>query len=70
MAGLNESDQAVLILRYWYEMSEIEIGKALNITTSAVKSRLHRARKHMAELWTDSQNEFAFEGATHETQTI
>lgn len=70
MVALSEADRAVLILRYWYEMSENEISKTLNISKSAVKSRLHRARKHMAEQWSDAQKMTTMEGRQHETQTV
>jgi RNA polymerase sigma-70 factor, ECF subfamily len=49
LAELNPNDRAILVLRYFHEMSEDEICRALSITKSAVKSRLHRARLHMAE---------------------
>lgn len=70
LSELNENDRAVLILRYWYECSEIEICEALNITKSAVKSRLHRARKHMAEQWSQANGDLIMEGRNHEAQTI
>jgi len=70
LAHLNENDRAVLILRYWYEYSENEICEALSISKSAVKSRLHRARKHMAEQWTESHTAFGMEGRQHEAQTV
>ena len=38
----------VIILRYWHEFSYEEIAQATDSTTSAVKSRLHRARRMMA----------------------
>lgn len=41
--------RAVMILRYWHEMSYDEIADALGATQSTIKSRLHRARKMMAE---------------------
>ncbi len=40
-----------LILRYWEEYSYDEIATAMDLTVSAVKSRLFRARKQMAELY-------------------
>jgi len=46
---LNPNDRAVLILRYFHQFSEDEISRVLSISKSAVKSRLHRARLHMAE---------------------
>ncbi len=70
MAELNESDRAVLVLRYWHEMSEVEISETLRITKSAVKSRLHRARKHMAEQWSSVQEIMTMEGRQHESQTV
>jgi len=70
MAELNESDRAVLVLRYWHEMSEVEISETLRITKSAVKSRLHRARKHMAEQWSSVQEITTIEGRQHESQTV
>jgi RNA polymerase sigma-70 factor (ECF subfamily) len=45
---LDAIDRAAVILRYWYDFSEIEISQSLNLTVPAVKSRLHRARKEIA----------------------
>ena len=70
LAELSENDRAVLILRYWHECSEDEICKVLSISKSAVKSRLHRARKHMAQQWAESHTSLLMEGRCHETQTI
>jgi RNA polymerase sigma-70 factor (ECF subfamily) len=70
MIHLSEGDRAVLVLRYWHELSEDEICETLNISKSAVKSRLHRARQHMAEQWSDSQESLAMEGRYHETLTL
>ena len=70
LAQLSEGDRAVLVLRYWHELSENEICETLNISKSAVKSRLHRARQHMAEQWSDSQDSIAMEGRYHETLTL
>jgi RNA polymerase sigma-70 factor (ECF subfamily) len=39
--------RAAIILRYWYDMSYEEIAATTGSTESAVKSRLHRARKMM-----------------------
>lgn len=49
---LQSVDRAAVVMYYWYEMSYEEIGEALDLTLSAVKSRLHRARRAMAEQWT------------------
>lgn len=50
LRGLNATDRAAIVLRYWYDFSEVEIAGSLNLTVSAVKSRLHRARKAVARL--------------------
>ncbi|NTW45308.1 MAG: sigma-70 family RNA polymerase sigma factor [Anaerolineaceae bacterium] len=47
---LPEFDRAAIILRYWYEYSEEEICQTLDISISAVKSRLHRARRKLAKI--------------------
>lgn len=51
---LGPQDRAAVVLRYWYEFSEDEIAKSLNLTVSAVKSRLHRARKELAQNWKET----------------
>ncbi len=38
-----------LILRYWQDMTYLEIADVLGISVQAVKSRLHRARLQMVE---------------------
>lgn len=70
LAHLSEGDRAVLVLRYWHELSEEEICETLKISKSAVKSRLHRARQHMAEQWSESQDSYGMEGRYHETLTL
>jgi RNA polymerase sigma-70 factor (ECF subfamily) len=70
LGKLSENDRAVLILRYWHECSEEEICQALSISKSAVKSRLHRARRKMAEQWSLADDSLKMEGRNHEAQTI
>ena len=48
---LDSVDRAAIVLRYWNDCSEAEIAETLNLTVSAVKSRLHRARRELAGLW-------------------
>jgi RNA polymerase sigma-70 factor (ECF subfamily) len=48
---LNPVDRAAVVMYYWYEFSYEEIGQSLNLSLSAVKSRLHRARRSMAAEW-------------------
>lgn len=55
LAKLGAQDRAAIILRYWYEFSEEEIARTLSLTVSAVKSRLHRARKELAQNWQETQ---------------
>lgn len=49
MTSLPEQYRAVLVLRYWNELSYNEMARVLNTTESAIKSRLHRARRMLAE---------------------
>jgi len=53
---LNPTDRAAVIMYYWYNYSYDEIAQSLSLSESAVKSRLHRARKEMARLWISQQN--------------
>jgi RNA polymerase sigma-70 factor (ECF subfamily) len=39
-----------VILRYWYDMSYEEIAESMDTTVSAIKSRLFRARRQLAEV--------------------
>ncbi len=39
-----------VVLRYWYDLSYEEIAEMMDTTVSAIKSRLFRARKQLAEL--------------------
>jgi RNA polymerase sigma-70 factor (ECF subfamily) len=49
LAGLSPTDRAAITLRYWNDCSYEEIAETLDLTVSAVKSRLHRARRALAE---------------------
>jgi RNA polymerase sigma-70 factor (ECF subfamily) len=48
---LDATDRAAVIMRYWYDFSEVEIARSLNLTVSAVKSRVHRSRRELAGMW-------------------
>ncbi len=48
---LDSVDRAAIVMRYWHDCSEAEIAESLNLTVSAVKSRLHRARRTLAGFW-------------------
>lgn len=47
---LNEKYRAVLILRYWQDLSCAEIGEVLRLPEGTVKTQLHRARKALERL--------------------
>lgn len=53
---LSPQDRAAVILKYWNDCSEEEISQMLSLTVSAVKSRLHRARKQLAEMLSAGQS--------------
>jgi RNA polymerase sigma-70 factor (ECF subfamily) len=52
---LGPKDRSAVIMRYWYNYSYEEIAEALSLTISAVKSRLHRARRELAVGWQNQQ---------------
>ena len=71
LGKLGTQDRAAVILRYWYEFSEEEIARSLSLTVSAVKSRLHRARKELAQNWQEPQPVNALSGRRkHESPAI
>ena len=55
LEALDETDRAAVVMYYWYDFSYEEICQALSLTMSAVKSRLHRARRAMAREWMEQQ---------------
>ncbi|MFM8369000.1 MAG: RNA polymerase sigma factor [Chloroflexota bacterium] len=61
LKDLDATDRAAIIMRYWYDYSEKEIAESLNLTVSAVKSRLHRARKELAGLWVEQEDDLLAE---------
>lgn len=68
---LGNTDRAAVILRYWYEMSYEEISNTLSLSISAVKSRLHRARREMAQQWIESdRNAISTRGRRDEASAI
>ncbi len=48
---LAPKDRAAVVLHYWYDYSYEEIAESLALSESAVKSRLYRARRALAEGW-------------------
>lgn len=76
LGELSEIDRAAVTLQYWHDYSYEEIAEALSLTISAVKSRLFRARKTMAEKWQELQMnsspamETPAKRIAHETSTV
>ncbi len=48
LSQLRPDDRAIIILRYWNDMSYEDIAEVLDATVSVVKSRLFRARQALA----------------------
>ncbi|HUV26272.1 MAG TPA: sigma-70 family RNA polymerase sigma factor [Anaerolineales bacterium] len=55
LAALPETDRAAIILQYWHDYSHAQIAETMDLSSSAVKSRLFRSRKLMAEKWQEMQ---------------
>jgi len=55
LGALDPIDRAAVVMYYWYDFSYEEICQTLSLTMSALKSRLHRARRAMAEEWLKQQ---------------
>ena len=68
--GIGEKDRAAVILRYWYDFSYEEIAESLSLSLSAVKSRLHRTRREMADRWSIQNNAFVNGGRQDEASTV
>lgn len=67
---LNPQDRAAVILKYWYDCSEEEISQMLSLTVSAVKSRLHRSRRQLAEMVATEQPKGFSERRQHESPAL
>lgn len=67
---IDETDRAAIIMRYWYDFSEAEIAASLQLTVSAVKSRLHRARKSIGKKWQEDSPQTGVERMTYESPTL
>ena len=71
LASLAPQDRAAVVLHYWFDYSYREISKELSLSESAVKSRLHRARKSLAMAMQNLNEETtAIDRRQHETATI
>jgi RNA polymerase sigma-70 factor (ECF subfamily) len=47
---LPEDYRQTVVLRYWYDLSYDEIAEMMNTSVGAIKSRLFRARRQLAEI--------------------
>lgn len=54
---LDENYRLPLVLRYWYDYSYAEIAEFMNTTESAIKSRLFRARRSLADMLSNNRDE-------------
>ncbi len=76
LSDLPETDRAAVILQFWHDYSYDEIAETLGLSSSAVKSRLFRARHVMAEKWQEMQlisappQNATVKRIAHETSTI
>ena len=50
LSELQPEYREAVVLRYWYELSYEEIAEMMDTTVSAIKSRLFRARRQLAEI--------------------
>ncbi len=60
LTTLPPTDRLLVTLFYWEELSYDEIAQVAGLTVSAVKSRLFRARRLMAQQWVKSAKEEAY----------
>ena len=63
LAELAPEYREAVVLRYWHELSYDEIAEMMDTTVSAIKSRLFRARKQLAEIGVAAGLQFESEGA-------
>ena len=48
LAGLPPEDRALLVARYWHDMTQAAAARSLGIPDGTGKVRLHRLRRHLA----------------------
>lgn len=54
LAGLGRSQRAIVVLRYWEDLSVTEVANALDLSTGAVKSQASRGLAHLRRALTPS----------------
>ncbi|HSR46489.1 MAG TPA: sigma-70 family RNA polymerase sigma factor [Anaerolineales bacterium] len=70
LEGLAPEERAVITLRYWYDLSIEEIGEAVGMSSSAVRTRLYRARRALADRMQAGEHSPSRRGAANEPQAI
>jgi RNA polymerase sigma-70 factor (ECF subfamily) len=71
MLQLASKDRAAIVLHYWHGLSYAEVAETLSLTVSAVKSRMHRARRELAEQMLNRQAEMvSIRGRQDEALTV
>lgn len=63
-------DRSAVVLKYWYDMSYEDIAATLSLTESAVKSRLHRARRELAQHWMNAETTASLRGLQDEPSAV
>jgi len=63
--GLGPQERAAITLHYWYDLSYEEIAEVLSTSVGAVKSRMHRARRTLAERWREGEPQPALVRGRH-----
>lgn len=61
LGRLSPTDRAAITLHYWYDCPYTEIAEVLDLTVSAIKSRLYRARRALAEMMEEGNGEWGIE---------
>jgi RNA polymerase sigma-70 factor (ECF subfamily) len=61
LGSLPEKYRLVVILRYWHDLSYKEIAETTGLSLNTVKTRLHRARKMLAQAMSKEENSCAVE---------
>lgn len=55
LQSLRAPDRAALVLHYWHDLSYEEIAATLGMSLPAVKTRMHRARRALAQRWVERE---------------
>ena len=70
LRGLGPEERAIVTLRYWYDLPIEDIGAAVGMSASAVRTRLYRARRAMAQRVQSDARSLSRRGAANEAQAV